>query len=130
MCVHSSPRCAARHLTCGGDAVEADEGIEAGGGTREDPGEPKGHEAPLTQALLQRQQVRHAERQEETEAGFNENCWWKTDCVVILSPVIIIIIIICPTAMNTDMIWKHCDIIIMTGEQRWTQGEKGRGGID
>ena len=37
--------------TCGGDAVKPHEGVETRGGAREHAGDPKRHEAPLSQGL-------------------------------------------------------------------------------
>jgi len=44
----------ARRLTRGGDAVEADEGVEAGGRAGQNPREAEGHEPAGAQALQQR----------------------------------------------------------------------------
>ena len=55
--------------------------------------------------------------------GFNENCGWRTYYFVILSPVIIVV----SHTNEYRLIWKHCDII-MTGKERWKEGEKGRRG--
>lgn len=42
------------HLTCGGDAVKAYEGIKTGGGTRKDPRPAERHEATRPEDVLRR----------------------------------------------------------------------------
>lgn len=50
--------------TCGGDAVEAHERVEAGGCPRQDTGEPEGHEPPDTRFPLLRVTGRESHGQE------------------------------------------------------------------